>query len=273
MKNIKWKENQSLLKEKISDLAFSRILVHSDSIKSLSFIDFEEDTSLNIQKHINFLLSLSDEMLFPSFNYDFPKNKNFFYDNFECQVGVIPEFFRKHNKCLRTFDPMFSISGTKLDKKFCEYKKKINSFKENGFFQTFRGNGNGILFYGADLSSAAIIHYVESIMEIPYRYEKEFKGKALIDGTLRELIFKSHFRPFKMNLDYDWRKIYKDLSDEKILFRINKFCHILDSQKLINFWSEKLNNDLLYLLDNNSVEWVEPKLDLLGRPFIASDFE
>ena len=76
-----------------------------------------------------------------------------------------------------------------------------------------------------------------------------------------------------MNLDYDWRKIYKDLSDEKILFRINKFCHILDSQKLINFWSEKLNNDLLYLLDNNSVEWVEPKLDLLGRPFIASDFE
>ena len=127
--------------------------------------------------------------------------------------------------------------------------------------------------YGTDISVATIIHYVESLINVPYRYEKTFNGTTKFDEKIRKLSFTSHFRPFGMNLKYDWPKINSDLQAAKSLFPISKYCYILDGAKFKNYLILKMSLDPLYLLENESRLWVKPRLERLGRSFLQQDFE
>ena len=56
MKNINWKTNQGLLKSAIAKLGIERLLVHADSFKSLSFIDFDDNEDENLKKHVALIM-------------------------------------------------------------------------------------------------------------------------------------------------------------------------------------------------------------------------
>ena len=80
----------------------------------------------------------------------------------------------------------------------------------SGVFSRLIGSNSGIL-YGADVRAATLIHYVEAMLSVPYRYEKKFTGKVSIDGIIKDLEYISHFRPMGYYLDYDWDRIKADL--------------------------------------------------------------
>ena len=106
-----------------------------------------------------------------------------------------------------------------------------------------------------------------------YRYWKKFHGKIIHNGKQSNITLNSHFRPMGMHLDYDWNNIMTDLCNEGILHKFNSNIMVIDANKLVHFWCEKLSDNHLYLLDEESRKWVEPKLELLGRSFISQDFE
>jgi hypothetical protein len=48
---------------------------------------------------------------------------------------------------------------------------------------------------------------------------------------------------------------------------------LLDTKVTIDFWTQQLENDPFYLVDENTKEWALPLFHKLGRPFNISDFE
>lgn len=272
MKNTRWRQNQEALKINIEKLGIEQLLVHSDSFKSLGFIDFGTDQNQNLARHLSFLSELSSSLVIPAFNYNFPKNLLFDFNHFESQTGAISNAFKLVQPGA-TFDPMFSMSYTSGLELFSRYQKTVNTFESSGVFSRLTGSNSGILFYGADVRSATLIHYVESMLSVPYRYEKKFKGKVSIDGIIKDLEYISHFRPMGYYLDYDWDRIKADLIRNGLVSSVGKYCHLFNAQKLFNFWYLKMKHDPLYFLDAKSRLWVEPKLNYLGRRFECSDFE
>lgn len=271
--NTNWEVNQRVLEKKISESNISNLLVHSDAAKALNYIDYSIDPNENLQKHIGFIESLCENIFLPYFNYDFPKSK--FYDVrlSKSEVGIIPNAFSDQKDYLKSFDPMFSLIGNNMKNKFTDYIDIVESFKEDGIFSILNNKDSGILFYGAKFSSAVIIHYVESLMNIPYRYYKEIHGQTLYKEEKKSLIFRSHFRPLNSYFDYDWKRIEEDLLDNQILQYVSKYCLFVNASKLVNFWSEMIRIDQFYFLDLPSKEWVIPRIEKLGRPFNVEDFE
>ena len=79
-----------------------------------------------------------------------------------------------------------------------------------------------------------------------------------------------------MHLNYDWQRLYNDLIDSKIIETFSKgssFVHLINAKKIFDFWCRKISRNPLYLLDQKSVNWVKPKIDMLNRRFQQSDFE
>lgn len=272
MKNIKWRQNQEALKNNIAKLGIEQLLVHSDSFKSLGFIDFGEDQNQNLARHLSFLSELSSSLVLPVFNYNFPKNRLFDFEHFTSQTGAISDAFKQIQPG-KTFDPMFSMSYTSGLESFSRYEKTVNTFESSGVFSKLISSKSGILFYGADINTATIIHYVEAMSSVLYRYDKKFQGKVLIDGSSKDLTYISHFRPMGHYFDYDWKRIKTDLINNALVTSVGKHCHLFNAQQLFNFWCSKMNDDPLYFLDKKSLLWVEPKLHHLGRRFQCRDFE
>ena len=111
MKNTQWRQNQEALKINIEKLGIEQLLVHSDSFKSLGFIEFGTDQNQNLARHLSFLSELSSSLVIPAFNYNFPKNLLFDFNNFKSQTGAISDAFKLVQPGA-TFDPMFSMSYT-----------------------------------------------------------------------------------------------------------------------------------------------------------------
>tara|TARA_B110000483_G_scaffold175005_1_gene207031 strand:+ start:1380 stop:2204 length:825 start_codon:yes stop_codon:yes gene_type:complete len=272
VKNPNWKDKQNKLKVSIAKLGIDQLLVHADSFKSLNFIDFGENQNENLKKHVELITSLSSCVALPKFNYDFPKNRLFNFDDFSSQTGAISEFFSQmHSKT--TFDPMFALSYTSGFEAFSNYQKSIKTFNPSGVFSKFVSEKSGLLLYGAGLQSVTFIHYVEAMADVTYRYEKKFSGHVLFKGIKSNIEFISHFRPMGNHFDYDWKRITDDLIANDLIISLGKYCNLLDMKKLFQFWSQKMKDDHLYFLDKKTVSWVEPRLQKLGRRFERKDFE
>ncbi len=272
MKNSNWEKNQNKLRESINILGVNQLLIHSDIFKSLSFINHSERKDENIELHISFISSLTSNVVLPFFNYEFPKSRKFDFDNFNCATGALPIAFNLiYNN--RTFDPMFSMSYISRLDDFSKYQDTVKTFSSEGIFSKLISENSGLLFYGADINTATIIHYVEYMTNVCYRYEKLFNGTTIFEGSKKKITFISHFRPMNNYLEYDWSKIKKDLIDNSLMISIGRHCHLLSMKKLFSYWQQKMKDNIFYFLDKKSLLWVQPKIESLGRSFKVTDFE
>lgn len=213
----------------------------------------------------------------PTFNYDFPKTHLFDARTSPSQVGPFTEHFRKSVARWRIPVPMFSFAGTGTPAAL-EVRGDIDAFGANSIFAEIVQLDSTILFYGAGIISATILHHAESCSGGPlYRYEKSFNGTVTdSNGAERGATLRSHVRPLNKTLAYDAPKMARDLISSELLIALpeeqGRICAI-GARQLVEFWAEKLRQDPFYLLDDASRQWIEPCANTLGRRFLISDFE
>ena len=213
----------------------------------------------------------------PTINYDFCKGKTYDVRMTPSQVGGLTEYFRKSVADWRTSIPVFSFAGTG-DQPIFDISGIIDPFGNESAFQILYEKDALLMHYGSPFHSSTILHYAERISDrLSYRYDKIFPGKVITtDGKERDLKLNYHVRPLNRHLDYHWDKIENDLAENQIVSIYEEgrsrmsLCKI---KNLIDFWIDRIEQDTLYLLDNESKMWVEPLLNKLGRPFLISDFE
>lgn len=268
-----FKKKQTQFISSFDCLDLGPLFVHSNAMKTMPLINITPSKEAILNGHIELLHKIvpSEDLLIPTFSYQFPKSRKFDLNKTPSEVGHISEFYRNNFASWRSNDPMFSISGS--GRSLSTEAEVQCSFDNSSVFASLVDNNGYVLFYGAEFSSATIIHHVEYKAGVEYRYWKTFEGICQDGDRLNKVILKSHFRPMGKHLDYDWFRLITDLYEAKILnqhFSSVIGCH---AKQLVDFWLFKLKEDRLYLLDNESRSWVEPMLNNLGRGFIQSDFE
>jgi aminoglycoside 3-N-acetyltransferase len=214
----------------------------------------------------------------PTFNYDFPHTLRFDVDRDQSQVGPISEYLRLNFAEWRTECPIFSFAGTGLmpDSQL-EASHLVDPFDRPSPFGHLVDRAGSILFYGASLSSATVLHHVETLSGGPlYRYDKNFSGTVRsTSGSEIEVTLRYHVRPMGRHLEYAWERLQEDLSAHGILVDVEPSAGVmaLAAAVVVEFWLERVAADPLYFLDDQSRRWVGPELERLGRRFELGDFE
>ena len=267
---------QAELKDLLQMICVDTFFLHSDVFKTNLFIGSSIDRKTILNSHIDLLHGIltGSNLWFPAFNYQFPKIKDYNVQSTVCEVGPLPEHFRKEKAQWRTLDPIFSVCGTGDNPSLTFPRNTITAFDDESIFAKLVNKKAGLLFYGAEFSSATIIHYAERLSIQPYRYDKIFSGSITTNNSSYQVNYIYHVRPMGYRLEYAWCKLLKDLQIEGICSSLtSNIVHVMRADILVQYWMERLSIDPLYFLDEDSKKWVIPKLDKLGRRFELQDFE
>ncbi len=231
------------------------------------------------QAHMDWLQSLAGGrgLWFPTFNYQCLRKGTFDVVQDTSEVGKLTEYARHQTGWWRSQMPVFSIVAAKAA--YDEYwPEPLNPFGKESVFHALDAQDGVLIFYGAELKSITYLHYIEWLAGGPvYRYDKYFPVRVEREGQLlRDVTVQYHVRPMGKHLDYDWPKLEKELVDAGVMLRTERegvAMRILSARKLKNFWLEAMRLNPLYLLDAESLQWVQPLYEQWGRRFEIGDFE
>lgn len=236
--------------------------VHTDFAK---YYFHHNEGSKSIRVILNYMLSditnlCNHNFIIPTYNFKFGKNFIFNYYKDVSEIGVFSEFFRKKYKNNRTFVPIWS--DCYFNKKKTKLAKKIYPFGKKSIFEKLYNENGYIMFFGSNFSPT-FLHYIENenIDKIIYRENKQIKGKIIYNKKNYHIIMKFHVRKKNIFIEYDLKKIEKDLKKNNILkyykTRKNFDYSLLDAKKAKIFISQKINLNNLYLLTKKSADKVK----------------
>lgn len=254
------------------------MLVHSDLMMA-SFVFRPQGRERNqfLQGHLDFVSQLGPQVFVPTFNYQFPAQKKADLRTQTCEVGGLGQFVLDSNLGSRSLDPMFSAWSEKSWGTRPNYPN-LTAFDHSSIFAHVANNKGCIFFYGAQLETFTFVHYVERMVDPVYRYDKIFSGTMVdLTGEEHPINYCYHVRPKNFSLVYDWVVIRKILEQAQAIqtFRsgVRIVAEIIDANLALSALTAAMKKDPVVLVDQNSKNWIQPKLDQLGRRFLQSDFE
>lgn len=263
----------------ILNLSDGPLLVHSDLFRAGVPIGGEFGRTKLLAAHWESVKRMAGnkDVWMPVFNYRFPDTGVFDVNNSVSEIGPLTEYFRNNVSDWRTPIPIFSFSGTGLEPPE-DPGPEIDPFGMHSIYQHLIEANGVYLAYGASFRAANPIHVAERLSGGPlYRYDKFFPGVVLLkDGSPRQVVLKYHVRPWGTGLDYDYPRLLEDLIRVGVcrVWQVGTLYYMVaEASRIIDYWTESLFRDPLYLLNSETLKWVEPMLERLGRPFVIGDFE
>ncbi len=255
------------------------VVAHSDLPNAAPFVCRSSDPLEFVSQNMLLLDDLQVDLRVPAFNYDFPRTGFVDLRVAECQVGLLGNHMLRHWARYRTLDPLFSFARKSIPSTRPVVRDVLTAFGPGTDFDEVYRKGGAILMYGAPLCSLTLIHYVELVGGGPlYRYDKDFCGVVVDwDGTAHAITYRFHVRPAGRHLDYDWPRLRRHLVKAGALTYVDEsnpeLAFVLSVTDLVDAWRAAIDRDPLFLLDDESRQWVEPELQRLGRRFELGDFE
>lgn len=119
-------------------------------------------------------------ILVPTFNWDFCDGKTYDYYKTMGKTGALGNAALKHEKFERTQHPIYSFAvyGDKREELVAIDQE--DCFGEKTVFDYLYKNQAKALVIGLNaLEGLTMVHYVEQLMGVPYRYFKEFTGEYI----------------------------------------------------------------------------------------------
>lgn len=155
------------------------LFIHSDIMFGKTAAGFNKKAYLNALYDIFRELKIK-YLLVPTFTYSFCNHEDFDVKMSRTSMGAFNEFLRKKDGRYRTLDPLLSISVPyELKDKFQNLGE--HSLGEHSCFDIIHRMGNvKFLFFGTRLGNCfTYVHYVEKILDVPYRFDMPFTGKVI----------------------------------------------------------------------------------------------
>lgn len=189
------------------------LFVHTDVTFGMPNVDLKRKQYLD--SLYNSLLVLNVEtLIFPSFTYSFCNNENYDVRNSKTSMGALIEHIRKKEGVKRSLDPLLSMIAFGKNENIVEGDVGNHSLGKNSVFNRLHNCDNvKFLFFGADFAEYfTYVHYVEKMLEVPYRFDKAFSGKIIdYDGNEYEDIHYIHTQCGGVKL-----KNYQQMKEELI---------------------------------------------------------
>lgn len=116
----------------------------------------------------------------PTFTYSFPNNEEYDIVNSKTYMGALNEYVRKMDGRYRTDDPLLSVSVPKELTSLFNHISNHSLGRGSALDVIHHMNDVKFLFFGAEMSECfTYVHYVEKIMNVPYRFDMPFEGVVI----------------------------------------------------------------------------------------------
>ena len=191
------------------------VLVHS-SFKSFGGVEGGPQTVIDALIKV-----LGDEgtLIVPRFNFDFSTyGTTWDVRSTPSHMGIISEFVRKDPRSRKVFHPIypFSIIGKYADE-LVKHRYKGGYSKDSIFNQLLVLDAK-IIQIDKVYKSTTIIHHVEEILKVDYKYYKNFTGNVIDEnGKKYEDTFNLYVRKLDEGYVTDVLPIGKILEDEDVM--------------------------------------------------------
>ncbi len=132
-------------------------------------------------------------LIVPTFTYSFSNQMGFNPATTSSNCGSFAEYIRLHPSSMRSHDPNVSVAA--IGKKAAELTSDVakNAYGQDSFFARFFQESGKICNFNFDTGST-LVHYIERLLDVPYRYEKAFPGTITIDGKEQQDCYSIYVR-------------------------------------------------------------------------------
>lgn len=127
------------------------------------------------------IVSLSvPNVIIPAFTYSFCNHEDYDVLNSRTSMGSFNEYYRKKENRYRTHDPLLSLSVPEKLRPLFESVVEHSLGVGSGLDIVHHMKDVKFLFLGADVGNCfTYVHYVEKILDVPYRFDMPFEGKII----------------------------------------------------------------------------------------------
>ena len=125
-----------------------------------------------------------ETLVFPTFTFSFCNNEVYDIQKSPTAMGALNEFARKSGLGKRSADPLLSVYVLGNDPGLTENLSAYSIGKGSSYDKLHEsGKKAKFFFFGADMRDCfTYTHYLEAIVGVPYRYDREFSGLVVNDG-------------------------------------------------------------------------------------------
>lgn len=228
------------------------LFIHSDIMFGSPIAGFKRKEYLNILYQIMQDLKVKN-IIVPTFTYSFCNQEDYDVINSRTSMGAFNEYIRKLDGRYRTPDPLLSISVPNNLRKFFEQCGCHSLGENSGLDILHHMDGVKFLFFGARLGDCfTYVHYVEKMLDVPYRFDMEFSGRVIAeDGTVTDRTQYMHTACYGVKpAEYYY---FEDYLEEKGLLNkrplADKYIACIDEKDAFREIVKKLEYDINYFLE------------------------
>lgn len=140
-------------------------------------------------------------LLFPTFNWDFCQGAAFDYYKTPVKTGALSKAALKREEFARTEHALYSFAVWGKDREKLLANKNVNSFGPGTIFEYMYEKNAKVMVIGiGPLKGTTYIHHVEQMVEVPYRYNKEFTADYTDkDGNTAKRTYCMYVRDLEMD--------------------------------------------------------------------------
>lgn len=199
-------------------------------------------------------------LLFPMYNWDFCKGVSFCYKNTKSKVGILNNFVLENRlEFRRTRHPLYSFMVWGKGQEYLCKLDNQEAFGINSPFEYMDKNHAKQIALGVDMSAGiTYVHYLEQLVQMPYRHHKFFLGEYVgEDGKTELRAYSQYVRDLSLKFEYilndEFLKQRKVLRTTRVYGWKMSCIEFSDAKKI---FVEDLKNGApnIYIIENYDVK-------------------
>ena len=203
--------SKKILVKKFSNLGLSKgdTVFISSNIIALGKIDKIENKYDYCELYFQALMSVlgkSGTIVVPTYTSQVARNgEKFILEQTRSHMGIFAEHIRTKKNSLRSIHPVNSVSAFGKNRDFICKNNSTSDFGSESPFERLSKLNCKILSIGLTSKySVSILHYLEAMFCVPYRYNKLLDIKTIVKGKedKRAFLINARYLDFKINYDY-----------------------------------------------------------------------
>ena len=193
------------------------------------------------------------ELIIPTFTYSFPNHEDYDIANSKTSMGAFNEYVRKKGGRYRTDDPLLSVSVSERLEPFFNHVSNHSLGEGSALDLVHHLEDVKFLFFGAEMADCfTYVHYVEKMMDVPYRFDMPFKGMVFYpDGTRKDRTQTIHTQCEGAFLPPKYDYFEKEMEDRGYLRKkrvADRYIACLGEKDAYREIKEHISNDINYFL-------------------------
>lgn len=241
------------------------IFIASD-IKKIGFKFYELgqnfDADIFIEK-IQKIITIEGTLVFPTYNWDFCEGVTFDYKKTKSKTGSLSQKALKRKDFLRTKHPIYSFAVWGKDSQILYLFDNTASFGKSSPFEYFKEKNYKMILLDVSLTnSLTFTHHMEQILNVPYRFSKNFTAKYIDEKGKEELkTYSMYVRYLEFNVGHNMDEL-ENLSEKLGVLKNNKFYGISIKNMYLKNIALLIERDILFNNSLNIAQYDKNKLKI-----------